>query len=104
MTENWVVIYPFNRNQKEINYISPSNIRASFETRLPKYTYNYFTPILSPLPSLTFYAPQSPPARALRSSEMHVFLVLIFPFVYLFPIYDEFMMNLSQASFNFISM
>ena len=35
MTEHWVVIYS---NQKEINYISPSNIRASFETRLPKYT------------------------------------------------------------------
>ena len=35
MTEHGVVIYS---NQKEINYISPSNIRASFETRLPKYT------------------------------------------------------------------
>ena len=34
MTEHWVVIYS---NQKEINYISPSNIRAK-KTRLPKYT------------------------------------------------------------------
>ena len=40
-----------------------------------------------------------PPPRALRGSAIHVFLVLIFTFVYLFPIYDEFTMNLSQASF-----
>ena len=33
MTEHWVEIYS---NQKDINYISPSNIRASVETRLPK--------------------------------------------------------------------
>ena len=33
MTEHWVQIYP---NQKKINYISPSNIRVSVETRPPK--------------------------------------------------------------------
>ena len=33
MTEHWVEIYS---NQKDINYISPSSIRASVETRLPK--------------------------------------------------------------------
>ena len=33
MTEHWVQIYS---NQKEINYISPSNIRTSVETRSPK--------------------------------------------------------------------
>ena len=33
MTEHWVQIYS---NRKEINYISPSNIRASVETRPPK--------------------------------------------------------------------
>ena len=33
MTEHWVAIYS---NQKEINYISPSIIRASVETRLSK--------------------------------------------------------------------
>ena len=30
MTEHWVQIYS---NQKEINYISPFNIKASVETR-----------------------------------------------------------------------
>jgi len=33
MTEHWVQIYS---NQKEINYISPSNIKASVETHPPK--------------------------------------------------------------------
>ena len=33
MTEHWVQIYS---NQKEIKYISHSNIRASVETRPPK--------------------------------------------------------------------
>ena len=33
MAEHWVAIYS---KQKEINYISLSNIRASAETRLPK--------------------------------------------------------------------
>ena len=33
MKELWVEIYS---NQKAINYISPSNIRASVETRPPK--------------------------------------------------------------------
>ena len=33
MTEHWVQIYS---NQKEIKYISQSNIRASVETRPPR--------------------------------------------------------------------
>ena len=33
MTEHWVEKYS---NQKEINYVSPSNIRASVETCPPK--------------------------------------------------------------------
>ena len=32
MTEHWVEMYS---NQKEINYVSPSNIRASVETHPP---------------------------------------------------------------------
>ena len=47
--EHWVQIYP---NKKEINYISPSSIRASVETRpsklqnllqffLPSYTWHF---------------------------------------------------------------
>lgn len=49
MTEHRVQIYS---NQKEINYISPSSIRASVETSQA----TQFTPI-HPLPSLTFYRP-----------------------------------------------
>ena len=49
MTENWVeILYS---NQKAINYISPSSIRASVETRPPK-LHNLLQ--FSPLPSLTF--------------------------------------------------
>ena len=33
MTEQWVQVYS---NQKEMKYISPSNIRANVETRPPK--------------------------------------------------------------------
>ena len=57
MTEHWAVIYA---NQKEINYISPSNIRASVETRLSK-LHNYFTPILSPFHPWHFMRPDLPP-------------------------------------------
>ena len=67
MTEHWVEIYS---NQKEINYISPSGIRASVESHPPK-----LHGILksTPLPSLTFYGP---PRRASRGFAIHVFLVL----------------------------
>ena len=94
MTEHWVIY----SKQKEINYISLSNIRASAETRLPK-LHNIILLQFSPpfIPDI-LWALISPP-RALRGSAIHVFLVLIFTFVYLFPIYDEFTMNLSQASF-----
>ena len=66
--EDWVEIYC---NQKTINYISPSNLTASVETRPPK------------LPNLLQFSPPSildilwasPPPRASRGSAIHVFLV-----------------------------
>ena len=66
--EHWVEIYS---HQKAINYISPSNIKASVETRPPK------------LPNLLQFSPPSildilwadpPPPRASRGSTIHVFL------------------------------
>ena len=66
--EHWVEIYS---NQKAINCILPSNIRASVQTRPPK------------LPNLLQFSPTSipdilwasPPPRASRGSAIHVFLV-----------------------------
>ena len=57
MTEHWVAIYS---NQKEINYISPSIIRASVETRLSK-LHNYFTPIPFPFHPWHFMGLDLPP-------------------------------------------
>ena len=65
--EHWVEIYS---NQRAINYISPSNIRASVETRPPKlYNLLHFSP-----PSFPDILWASPP-RASGSSAIHVFLV-----------------------------
>ena len=66
--KNWVQIYS---NQKEIKYISPSNIshiRASVESRPPQL---HIPPILSrpPIPVILW-------AWASRSSAIHVFLVI----------------------------
>ena len=65
--EHWVEIYS---NQKAINCILPSNIRASVQTRPPK------------LPNLLQLSPTSipdilwaSPPRASRGSAIHVFLV-----------------------------
>ena len=69
-TDHWVQIYS---NQKEIKYISHSNIRASVETRPPKL--HNLLQFSTPLPSLTFYGPPPPPARASRVSAIHVFLL-----------------------------
>ena len=68
-TEHWFQIYS---NQKEINYISHSNIRASVETRPPKlHNLLQFSP---PLPSLTFYGPRP---RTSRVSVIHWSLVYL---------------------------
>ena len=65
--EHRVQIYS---NQKEIKYISPSNIRASVEIRPPQlHNLLQFSPAL---PSLTFYGP---PPSASRGSAIHVFAV-----------------------------
>ena len=48
------VVYP-----KDINYISPSNIRSCVETCF-SVQFTHCIPILSPLPSLTFYQPPHP--------------------------------------------
>ena len=45
------VVYP-----KDINYISPSNIRPCVETYF-SIQFTHCIPILFPLPSLTFYQP-----------------------------------------------
>ena len=69
MTENWVeILYS---NQKAINYISPSSIRASVETR-PRKLHNLLQFSAPSIPD--FYGP--PPPRARRSSAIHVFLVV----------------------------
>ena len=73
-------------DQKEIKYISPSNIRASVETR-PNKLHNLlqFSPAL---PSLTFYGP-SPWAS--QGSAIHVF-----------PVYSntsEFNVNIATNNF-----
>ena len=53
MTEHWVKMFS---NQKDINYISPSTIRASVETGPAWPSYTVYSNSL-PLPSLTFYGP-----------------------------------------------
>ena len=67
MPEDWVQIY---FNQKDINYISPSNIRASVETRSPQ-LHNFLSNSLPP-PSLTFY---EPPRWASLVCVINIFLV-----------------------------
>ena len=59
MTKHWVQIYS---NQKEIKYISQSNIRASVETRLPGYTI-YSNSLPPSIPGIL-----CPPPRVLRVS------------------------------------
>ena len=66
MPEDWVQIY---FNQKDINYISPSNIRASVETRSPQ-LHNFLSNSLPP-PSLTFYEP--PPLSFTSLCDKHIF-------------------------------
>ena len=64
--EHWVEIYS---NQRAINYVSPSNIRASVETRPPKlYNLLHFSP--PSIPDILWASP-----RASRGSALHVFLV-----------------------------
>ena len=65
-TEHWVQIYP---SQKKINYISPSSIRASVETR-PFKLHNLLQ--FSP-PFHTWHFIGLP--RASRGFAIHVFLV-----------------------------
>ena len=67
MTEHWVEIYS---NQKEINYISPSNIRASVETRPPK-LHNL---LQFSFPSHPWHFMDLLPRS--RGSVIHVFLVI----------------------------
>ena len=75
--EHWVPIYS---NQKKIEYISASNIRAGFET-FPLQVHNWicFSPTL---PFLTFYGPP-PPSYArfcdtrISSSNSNVYKCLV---------------------------
>ena len=53
MTEHWVQIYS---NQKDIKYISKSNIRASVETRPPGYTI-YYNSLLPSIPDILWASP-----------------------------------------------
>ena len=70
MPEDWVKIYS---NQKEINYISPSNIRASVENGPPQ-LHNLLSNSLNlPPPSIPDILWASPWAS--RVSAIHVFLV-----------------------------
>ena len=67
MPEDWVQIY---FNQKDINYMSPSNIRTwVLKPTLPSYTVS--SPILSPPLSLTFYEP--PPLSFTSLCDKHIF-------------------------------
>ena len=69
MTEHWAQIYS---NQKEINYISPSNIRASVETRPPKlHNLLRFFPPFHPW----HFRGLSPAPPAALGSAIHVVLV-----------------------------
>ena len=62
-TAHWVQIYS---NQKEINYISHSNIRASVETRPPKLS------LFCPVSDILWTSP-----RASRVSAIPVFIIVI---------------------------
>ena len=54
MPEDWVQIY---FNQKDINYISPSNIRASVETHSPQ-LHNFLSNSLPPsVPDILWASP-----------------------------------------------
>ena len=53
MTEHWVQIYS---NQKDIKYISKSNIRVSVETRPPGYTI-YSNSLLPSIPDILWASP-----------------------------------------------
>lgn len=64
--EHWVEIYS---NQKVINYISPSNLRASVETHPPKLP-NVLQFSSPSIPDILWASPQ-----ALQGSAIHVFLV-----------------------------
>ena len=79
MTDHWIEIYSNQKDNK--NYISPSNIRASVETRLPKlHNLLQFSPPFHPWHFIGVHP------QALRGSAIHVFLVLIiknFPSCYL---------------------
>ena len=66
MPEDWVQIY---FNQKDINYISASNIRASVETR--SLQLHNFLSNSHPPPSLTFYEP--PPLSFTSLCDKHIF-------------------------------
>ena len=60
------VVYP-----KDINYISPSNIDPECVETCFSIQFTHCIPILSPLPSLTFYQP--PPSRSLkRFCDTHI--------------------------------
>ena len=68
MPEDWVQIC---FNQKDINYISPSNIRACVETHSPQ-LHNFLSNSLPP-PSLTFYEP--PPLNFTSLCNKHIFSI-----------------------------
>ena len=54
MPEDWVQIY---FNQKDINYVSPSNIRTSVETRSPQ-LHNFLSNSLHPsVPDILWASP-----------------------------------------------
>ena len=70
--EQWVQTYS---NKKEINFISPSNIRASVENR-PLKLHNLLE-VSPPFHLWLFIAFYGPPLRASRGSAIHVFLVKV---------------------------
>ena len=70
-TEHWIQIYS---NQKDINYISPSNIRVSAETRPPKSWTIYSSSLPPSIPDILWASIPPPPPRGSRGSTMHVFV------------------------------
>ena len=73
-TEHWLQIYS---NQKEIKYISHSNIRASVETRPPKlHSLLRFSLPFHPWHFMGLSSP--PPPHRAREFLIHVFLVMYF--------------------------
>ena len=57
-TDHWIQIYS---NQKDINYISPSKIRVSAETRPPKSYTIYSSSLPTSIPDILWASPPTPP-------------------------------------------